>query len=210
MNEPLGPEGELFCLECAGPIKKDFTICPSCGTEIKKIGKESVVKTEYNIGDTGPAGGLVFYINPNYKNDGWRYLEAAAVDFTGDSDNYWIKWCNGVHINTEATGTAIGMGMSNTLKIVSIQGEGSYAASLCYGLTQGGCCDWFLPSRDELNLMHKSLHLKGMGGFGSDYYWSSSEVDKDLAWYQYFTVGVMDANGNKSYNVRVRALRAFS
>jgi len=210
MNEPLGTEGELYCPECAEPIKKDFTICPSCGTEIKNTGKAIEANTAYGIGDTGPAGGLVFYINTNYENDGWRYLETAATDFPGDSDNYWIKWRNGVYINTEATGTAIGTGMSNTLKIVSTQGEGSYAANLCYGLTQGGYSDWFLPSRDELNLMYKNLHLKGIGGFESDYYWSSSEVDKDLAWYQYFTVGVMDANGNKSYNVRVRALRAFS
>ena len=99
--------------------------------------------------------------------------------------------------------------MPNTLKIVSTQGEGCYAANLCYGLRQGGYKDWFLPSRDELGLMYRNLHLKGMGGFGADYYWSSSEVDKNLAWYQYFPAGVMDANGNKSYNVRVRALRAF-
>src|SRR5262249_36294331 len=34
----------------------------------------------YEIGDTGPAGGLIFYENPNYAADGWRYLEAAPFD----------------------------------------------------------------------------------------------------------------------------------
>jgi hypothetical protein len=34
----------------------------------------------YKIRDTGPAGGLVFYDKGNYS-DGWRYLDAAPVDF---------------------------------------------------------------------------------------------------------------------------------
>src|SRR5207249_5347840 len=29
----------------------------------------------YAIGDIGPAGGFIFYENPNYARDGWRYLE---------------------------------------------------------------------------------------------------------------------------------------
>ena len=31
----------------------------------------------YALGDIGPAGGYIFYENPNYAADGWRYLEAA-------------------------------------------------------------------------------------------------------------------------------------
>lgn len=37
---------------------------------------------EYEPGDTGPAGGFIFYKNPNSAADGWRYLEAAPVDST--------------------------------------------------------------------------------------------------------------------------------
>src|SRR5579862_2233264 len=37
-------------------------------------------KAEYAIGDTGPAGGLIFYENPKYLAEGWRYLEAAPYD----------------------------------------------------------------------------------------------------------------------------------
>ena len=32
------------------------------------------------FGDIGPACGLIFYINPNYIEDSWRYLEAAPTD----------------------------------------------------------------------------------------------------------------------------------
>jgi DUF1680 family protein len=38
---------------------------------------------EYSPGDTGPAGGLIFYVNPNHVADGWRYLVAAPVDQSG-------------------------------------------------------------------------------------------------------------------------------
>jgi DUF1680 family protein len=34
----------------------------------------------YSIGDVGPAGGFIFYENPNHNRDGWRYLEAAPFD----------------------------------------------------------------------------------------------------------------------------------
>jgi hypothetical protein len=36
--------------------------------------------SEYEVGDVGPAGGFIFYKNPNYASDGWRYLEAAPFD----------------------------------------------------------------------------------------------------------------------------------
>jgi len=32
------------------------------------------------IGARGPSGGYIFYENENWKEDGWRYLEAAAAD----------------------------------------------------------------------------------------------------------------------------------
>ena len=35
---------------------------------------------EYAPGDVGPAGGYIFYVNPNSAKDGWRYLEAAPFD----------------------------------------------------------------------------------------------------------------------------------
>ncbi len=35
---------------------------------------------DYAPGDVGPAGGYIFYVNPNFATDGWRYLEAAPFD----------------------------------------------------------------------------------------------------------------------------------
>jgi hypothetical protein len=171
---------------------------------------QAVENGEYNIGDTGPAGGLIFYDKGN-NNDGWRYLEAAPSDLLGDNNNPYTPWYNGTNIKTGATATAIGTGKANTQKIVDIQGNGSYAAKLCSDLTQGGgYSDWFLPSSYELNLMYTNLCLKGIGSFGPGYYWSSSEFDADHAWIQNFGSGYQGYyDVVKVDALRVRAVRAF-
>ena len=109
----------------------------------------AIEKGEYNIGDTGPAGGLIFYVNPNYKTDGWYYLEAAPSD-----QSTGILWDYGRDVATGATATVVGTGQANTQTIVKVLGAGSYAAQLCNDLAQGGYSDWFLPSKDELDLMY--------------------------------------------------------
>ena len=68
--------------------------------------------------------------------------------------------------------------------------------------------DWFLPSKDELNKMYENLYLEGVGGFSNSYYWSSSELDINNAWYQYFDDGSQFTD-LKSFDVRVRACRSF-
>ena len=75
---------------------------------------------------------------------------------------------------TNATGSTVGTGKSNTLKIISIEGSsGSYAAYACYNLTPVGV--WFLPSRAELLLIYTNLKKNGIGGFIDTYYWTSTE-----------------------------------
>ena len=39
----------------------------------------------YNIGDIGPTGGYIFYINPNYAADGYRYKEMSNEERTSTS-----------------------------------------------------------------------------------------------------------------------------
>jgi hypothetical protein len=172
------------------------------------IQKESTTSTPnekyYKIGDRGPAGGWVFYDKGEYS-EGWRYLEAAPSDQSSD-----IQWYNGSVIDIK-TGTAVGTGKANTDAIVDAQGGIRYAATLCKNLTINGFSDWFLPSKDELNLMYTNLKKAGLGGFGEGFLWSSSQNYKYnyySAWMQLFSDGFQSYySGTSKYSVR--AVRAF-
>ena len=161
----------------------------------------TAIQIGYFIGDTGPAGGIVFYDKGSYS-DGWRYLEAAP------SDQVSGEW-GGYESTVGGTTTAIGSGKSNTEQIVTQLGTGNYAARICYDLELGGYDDWFLPSKDELNELYKQKDT--VGGFKSnnnDSYWSSSEHSEYYAWRQNFNDGNQYDN-SKYLNRYIRAVRAF-
>ena len=168
--------------------------------------------TIYNIGDTGPAGGIVFYDKGFFLN-GWRYLEAAPVgaEFTAQ----WAAY----EQNVSGTDTSIESGRRNTHLIVThldSRGESNGAAQICTSLNINGFTDWFLPSKDELDLMYTNLKQKNLGGFRTvvdttnytNRYWSSSHGDTNLAWYQDFSNGGQDSSYEFTI-YSVRAVRTF-
>ena len=158
--------------------------------------------TPYVLLDTGPAGGYIFFIK-GYYSYGWRYLEAAPSDQITNT-----PWgCYGTLISG-ADGTAVGTGEQNTIEIEAGCATFGTAADICANLGLGGYSDWFLPSKDELNLMYTNLKVAGVGGFADYCYWSSSEYDASYAWFQVFTNGVQNYT-YKYYADRVRAIRAF-
>jgi hypothetical protein len=158
--------------------------------------------TTLSVGQTGPGGGIVFF-NKGNTNGGWQYLESATSD-----QSTGIAWgCNATSI--PGTQLTVGSGEVNTSLIVAGCNEAGFAAKLCNDLVSGGQSDWFLPSRDELNLMYKNMHLNSQGNFNtSALYWSSTENYFNYAWYFSFDIG--DAsNYVKSLTYYVRAVRAF-
>jgi hypothetical protein len=157
----------------------------------------------YSVGDTGPAGGVVFYDKGSYS-DGWRYMEAWASD-EGDS----IRWDrhNSPPESTPGTSRAIGSGYENTYTAMS--GDDYRAALSARNATHGGYTDWFLPSADELVEMYN--HRGNIGGFAEDFYWSSSESNPCCA----LEVNFTDAGGSpsglgKDAQISVRVARRFS
>jgi hypothetical protein len=160
---------------------------------------------DYNVGSVGPAGGLVFY-DKGSNTDGWRYLEAAPeeTDFSN------VQW--GAYNKTiSKTGTAVGTGKQNTQVIVhrlNQWGESRKAAQLCASLNVNGYKDWFLPSKDELDLMYKNLKMKLLGGFRDNWYWSSSADNIRYAWDQRFSSSSQGLH-TKGSMFSVRAVRAF-
>jgi hypothetical protein len=170
-------------------------------------GAQAATEKTYKIGGTGPAGGIVFY-DRGFAGKGWRYLEAAP---SGSEFN--AEW-GAYQKDAPNTMTAVGFGKKNTKLIVErlqALGETDKAAQLCAALDVKGYKDWFLPSKDELDLMHKNLKQKGLGEFSNTPYWSSSQYDDDAnvaAWGQEFISGYQDWFF-KDYNYAVRAIRAF-
>ncbi|MEX0934479.1 MAG: DUF1566 domain-containing protein [Candidatus Saccharimonadales bacterium] len=154
----------------------------------------------YAIGDTGPAGGLIFFVDINNEYD-FTYLESSTVDqSTGDA------WSDNNTTNIPLTSMDLGQGSRNT--DVVIAGSTTSAALTASEYSSNGFTDWFLPSRDELNLMYTNLHCQGLGSFAADNYWSSSQYNSSNAWRQNFNNGNQNNNA-KSNSYRVRAVRLF-
>ena len=70
----------------------------------------------------------------------------------------------------------------------------------------GGCSDWYLPNKAELNTLY--INKDNIGGILSYVYWSSTPLGSFTAWLQFFGNGLQDFN-NRGLNYRVRAIRAF-
>ena len=181
-----------------------FVLCFVFGAGFYFANETNAQEKTYQIGDRGPAGGWIFY-DKGYSSDGWRYLEAAPEDQTENAEwGCYTKTIPG------SKGTAVGTGKSNTHAIIKSCSEANIAAKVAAAYRGGGKSDWFLPSKDELNLMYRNLHLKGVGGFTGDYYWSSSEDKVVFAWIQVFYNGNQYSTGKKvDYVDRVRVVRAF-
>ena len=177
------------------------------------VGEMSVwlSRAEYTLGDTGPAGGLIFYVNPNYAADGWRYLEAAPFDQSAGAP--WGCFRTAI---PGASGTAVGTGKQNTMDIEAACTTPGAAADLCAHYSLNGFSDWFLPSIDELTQMYLNLKITGVCDFGDRgiadnfNYWSSSQVTADMARHLDFADnGRRWHYDDKDFPRRVRAVRAF-
>jgi len=150
-----------------------------------------------SIGDE-KFGGIVFYIDLSGKHG-----------LVCSQSNVNITWTNGIITISQQTLELVGTGLSNTRIINSSSGvSGLYAAQYCRDLNYEGYHDWYLPSKDELNLMYQNLALKGMGGFASVYYWTSTHSAGRNAWAEHMGTGQqIPIDGLKKYYVR--AVRTF-
>ncbi|MEI6757082.1 MAG: DUF1566 domain-containing protein [Chlorobium sp.] len=166
-------------------------------------------------------GGDVFYLDAS----GQHGLIAAPADITTTfitqttSQFVWstdqIKYeksSDFAYRELANTSTATSQGAANTSKILLTYPASNFpqsAAAVASEYRGGGYHDWFLPSRDELNLLFLSKNV--IGGFVDATYWSSSEINESSAWCQSFkseSKADDTLNFKDEYN-RVRAVRAF-
>ncbi len=156
-----------------------------------------------SIGDTN-AGGIIFYLD----GTGCHGLVAKATDEPGFPRWPLTALTGGFH--TWAFASGIYGGAQNTKKSIAIalvNTSTSQAASIT-SQPFGGYDDWYLPSKDELDMMYVNLHLQGLGGLNSNIYWSSTEVNAIIAWGQDFGNG-SQLGEHKILPGSVRAVRAF-
>jgi len=176
-------------------------------------GYQEPAEGPYGLRETGPAGGLIFYINPNADQDGWKYLELAPTsgpDAWDQTMNY--PWCPSDDFFFTNTGMEVGAGKTNTALLIADTLNNFPFAQVCSEYTGGGFNDWFAPSRDELVLIYENLYAQepSLGDFTEVRYWSSSEVEDDpeRAIPLYFNDGHSGARG-KPVQLSVLPIRAF-
>lgn len=190
--------------------------------------------TPCEIGNTGPGGGLVFYVDPAGFpcGDGavCTALEGAPAGWSETGEEPSAIWCpdDQVGFNSMATdngtfdpsSTVIGTGFMNTLSIVERCGEAT-AAGVASAYTGGGLNDWYLPSTAEFMLLARPMYDTGTtqvwNGLNNGWvYWTSSQSDPDVIGPNAAdTVGVPTMEGNgavgtvKKEVAAVHPIRAF-
>lgn len=174
----------------------------------------------YEIGKTGPAGGIVFYDKGNYSK-GWRYIEAAPTDL----ETY--EWgCLGSLI-PNCGKSEIGYGFFNSVAIANYHdnlktyyenpgicnaaNNGTVAAKKAIHFRNNNFKNWFLPSNDELYLMYTNLHQKAIGDFSNAIYWSSTQENENTVKTINFKDGstVLKTKLSVTNDSKTRAVRYF-
>ncbi|MFM7747686.1 MAG: DUF1566 domain-containing protein, partial [Bacteroidota bacterium] len=151
----------------------------------------------YSIG-SAYAGGIILDLD----NSGESGIICAAADV-----GLYPWGCSGTLI--PGTSTTLGSGSANTDSIVLSCATRPIAASVCSGLVANEYTDWYLPSRDEMQLIYNRLHLQGRGGFGSGWYWTSSQSGSSTAWALNFGTGALSGSASKGLSGMVRPVRTF-
>lgn len=165
----------------------------------------------YKVGDTGPGGGIIFFVDRYDEHTGFTYLEVAPVGTEASR-----TWATNVNSNrttavSGADSRKLGAGHQNTLDIVAQTGNiaATCAAAYCADITSGGQSDWYLGSIAEIKMVYDVVHLQlGVGGFSNYYYWSSSEFDATIAHHQSFSDS-STALSYKTSSYYVRPIRRF-
>jgi hypothetical protein len=161
--------------------------------------------TVFTIGQTYN-GGKIFYLDQSNRHG----LIVSTVDLNNLNGLAWgpAGSANTNAPQTGATGVIFGFGQLNTNAIIAKYGAGTYAAKVCTDYRGGGFSDWFLPSKNELNLIY--INRSALGIPSLYYWWSSTEFEFSVqtAYSQNFVDGAASIDPKTALRA-VRAVRAF-
>ena len=150
------------------------------------------VQDEYQIGDVGPGGGVVYYVADEPFPCGpaltaeCTHLEAATE--SGEVRRVWSAEPDPEVATAGADRSGIGAGAANTSEVV-LHGDGSVESAAAYAdaYEQNGHSDWYLPSKEELFELYEYLARTGVATRGT--YWSSTDYAFITAWCLDFSYG---------------------
>ncbi len=155
-------------------------------------------------------GGVIFYLD----STGEHGLICSITD--QGNETYWSGNAEDI---PGADGIIIGTGMQNTIDIENGNNTGVASEIAVYLCTQYSINDydnWFLPSKDELNLISLNkdvINATAITNGGTEFYqrsyWSSTEFDAGHAWKQDINNGEQFTYAKTHYACSVRAIRAF-
>lgn len=162
---------------------------------------------EYLIGEDGyPVREDSAEDDGSAESQNWRYLICDKSDL----DDGVLAW--GPASTSEGfTDTAVGGGLRSTEMLLTRYADNdTYWWKLIKEKRDSTSLKWFMPSKDELNLVYENravITSKGGDAFQIDTnYWSSSERTGNYAWCQGFSTGHQGHN-NKTSQLACRLLR---
>lgn len=153
---------------------------------------------EYHIGSDGyPVRNDGAVDDGTAESKNWRYLICDKSDL--DGRKHW-----GPYGTLEGiTNSVIGAGLENTNHMIATypSSDDYWWKSIVEKKDNTGL-NWFMPSRDELDLVYNNKDvITSNGGVAfKNYYWASSEGTKDYAGYRNFSDGTKGTNSKFGSN----------
>ena len=175
------PDGFLVTLVTSGPPP---SVAVASAKDVEVITIESS-DSVYEVGDLGPAGGVVIYDAGSTRNWG-RYIEVAPENWNGsDGDDVDVPWCSNPFLDVNSATSGIGFAEVNTNQMISpncTSGVGVIARDY----QGGGESDWSVPTLAEMQLISAQANLiPGLiieGPGGSNGYWVSNGGTGGNSW----------------------------
>jgi len=157
----------------AGAFTATFTTPVAQSSSVFKLTIQSGAHIRpYFVGNPGPGGGLIYYVDEagfscgaTYVSTGsptgglCHYLEVAPSGWNTGSDpgKIWANSNTDLSITNEASVynniLAVGLGYQNSITIVDAGNNTTSAAGAARAYTGGSKSDWYLPTATELNLL---------------------------------------------------------
>lgn len=156
---------------------------------------------------------LSYYINGSDYVDP-NVITNPEIPDLSNPETFGYEW-GGYRTETGITATAVGSGLSNTNSLIAknLQPMISRWQTVWDKIKEFRSShseQWFLPSKDELDLIYEARrNLSNLSTSTHPYYWSSSEYNPYFTWTQSFDAGGQDYNYKYFRLFRSRLCRQY-